>query len=130
MKNSDSEIKGRKLKREEALLQLIEAMESEDFRGHEQQKEESLFLVFMAFFWETKCEQEKSQENGLLILTRNEVRNLLYQYGECIAAAFGAGIQERILDMTRTVEDEIVEALEQDGIKLSLNGSAKKEEEK
>ncbi len=94
-----------------------------DFKARRLQKEEELYLALIALVdVNNYCE-----ENKTLFLTRNDALKLLFYYGRAIAMAFETAIQERLLDMVRESEDEIVKTLKKGGIKVSLNDSAKKE---
>lgn len=97
-----------------------------DFEARRLQKEEELYLALIALVdVNNYCE-----ENKTLFLTRNDALKLLFYYGRAIAMAFETAIQERLLDMVRESEDEIVETLKAGGIKVSLNDSLEETDSK
>lgn len=90
-----------------------------DFEARKLQKEEELYLALIALV----NVNNYCRENKTLFLTRNDALGLLYYYGKAVAMAFETAIQERLLEMVRESEDDIIEELERGGIKVSLNDS-------
>lgn len=68
MKNSDSEIKGRKLKREEAILLLLSALVFEDV-----------------------LEGRENYKNGTFTLTQRDMTAALFAFGKKIMALYASG---------------------------------------
>lgn len=101
-----------------------------DFEARRLQKEEELYLMLLALYNVADLEKETSQDKGMFVLTRRTLIEILYYQGKALAEIFDTAIPEHLLDVVRGMEDNIIGVLEEEGIKVSLNDSAKKEDGK
>lgn len=74
MENSDLEIKGRRLKREEALLLLLSALTFENF-----------------------LEERENYKNGTFTLTQRDMTAALFGFGKKMMALYASGSLERTI---------------------------------